>query len=547
MDGAPATDARAPVIVVENFPALGRLVAFRFIEWVLENPEGVVSLPTGKTPQHFIDWVVRLLGSWDEPETRALLEEGGIDPSSRPSGVRMDGLRFVQIDEFYPIPPTQHNSFFYYVNSFYLRPSEDGGFGLDPARALLIDCSKIGLSQGQSLRSVWPDMKVDLSLRLREARTQLEETQKCALERIDQWCSDYEARVRELGGIGFFLGGIGPDGHVAFNVRGADHFSTTRLTASNYPTQAAAASDLGGIKTARSRHVITIGLGTITWNPACTAVIMASGAAKAGIVAASIESSPDVRYPATALQKLARARFYLTAGAASELASRRRALVVAHEHVDDETRERILIDLAVRTGKRLVDLADADLDGDPLAGELARRRPEGLKRLAEMTRDALVGRIERGAARLEDTRFLHTEPHHDDLMIGCLPAIVRNSRHASNRHHFATMTSGFTAVTNDYMRRRLSGAASFLASREFEELDAAGYFDPSDLHARNRDVWQYLDGVAACDDDTRDEGAARRLLRDLAELTGNGDPADLREEIDSLVEYVGEAYPGKKD
>ena len=34
-------------IVVENFPGLGKLAAMRFIEWVQEHPEGVISLPTG--------------------------------------------------------------------------------------------------------------------------------------------------------------------------------------------------------------------------------------------------------------------------------------------------------------------------------------------------------------------------------------------------------------------------------------------------------------------------------------------------------------------
>ncbi|MHC4284804.1 MAG: hypothetical protein ACYSWZ_17805, partial [Planctomycetota bacterium] len=46
-------------IVVENFPALGKLAAMRFIEWVQSNPGGVISLPTGKTPEHFIKWVQR--------------------------------------------------------------------------------------------------------------------------------------------------------------------------------------------------------------------------------------------------------------------------------------------------------------------------------------------------------------------------------------------------------------------------------------------------------------------------------------------------------
>lgn len=43
-----------PYLVVENFPKLGLLTALRFLEWVSENPDGVISLPTGKTPEHFI-------------------------------------------------------------------------------------------------------------------------------------------------------------------------------------------------------------------------------------------------------------------------------------------------------------------------------------------------------------------------------------------------------------------------------------------------------------------------------------------------------------
>ena len=63
------------------------------------------------------------------------------------------------------------------------------------------------------------------------------------------------------------MGGIGPDGHIAFNVRGSDSNSTTRLTLTNFETQATAAIDLGGIEISRNRlKVITIGLGTITHN-----------------------------------------------------------------------------------------------------------------------------------------------------------------------------------------------------------------------------------------------------------------------------------------
>ena len=101
------------VIEVENFPLLGKLTAFRFIEWVLKNPDGVISLPTGKTPEHFIKWVMRILERWDQADIRTQCEAYGIPTARRPV---MDGLRFVQIDEFYPMDATQQNSFNWYVN-----------------------------------------------------------------------------------------------------------------------------------------------------------------------------------------------------------------------------------------------------------------------------------------------------------------------------------------------------------------------------------------------------------------------------------------------
>jgi len=97
------------VIVVDNFPALGKLAALRFIEWVQQNAGGAVALPTGKTPEHFIKWVKYFLRHWDEPKARQELETGGIDPAIKPD---TKSLHFVQIDEFYPIHPQQQNSFY---------------------------------------------------------------------------------------------------------------------------------------------------------------------------------------------------------------------------------------------------------------------------------------------------------------------------------------------------------------------------------------------------------------------------------------------------
>lgn len=530
---------KIPTIVVDNFPALGKLAALRFIEWAQNNPGGVISLPTGKTPEHFIKWVEHFLQNFNTPEARAEFEKNGIDPAKRPN---MQSLYFVQIDEFYPINPQQHNSFYFYVNEYYLE-----GFGLDPQKALLIDCSKLGMSKGETLQTVWPDNEVDLSLRFRPGHTNLERTQKRVLEHVDQWCLEYEDRIRKLGGIGFFLGGIGPDGHIGFNVSGSDHHSTTRLTPTNYETQAAAATDLGGIEISRKRLVITIGLGTITYNPECAAIIIAAGEAKAGIIASAVQSEKHILYPASVLQNLPNARFYITQGAAKLLTERQFHLLKNVEAASEEDVEKLLVDLAVKKRKRLIDLDQKDFAADRLAAELLNKRSENWKDLVQTVQTNLITKIEKGARTLKDTRFFHTEPHHDDIMLGYLPYVVRHVRDASNTHFFACLTGGFTAVTNQYMLGHLQRLSRFIDSAEFAGLIQNGYFDDDNDTGRNRDVWRYLDGVASASEIVKDEGTARRLLRNLIQLFDEHDLSNLKNRITELRHYFETQYPGKKD
>lgn len=534
----PPTEKMA-VITVSNFPALGKLAAMRFLEWTQDHPDGVISLPTGKTPEHFIKWVTHLLATWDAPETRKTLEESGVDPARRPE---MRGLSFVQIDEFYPIRPEQHNSFYYYVNKYYLQ-----GFGLDPAKALLINCAKIGLREGETLDGVWPDSRIDLGLRNRRATTALERVQQSVLRRLDEYCLEYEDRIRSLGGIGFFLGGIGPDGHIGFNIRGSDHYSTTRLMATNYETQAASATDLGGMEAARAKLVITIGLKTITFNPQCAAIILAAGEAKAGVVADAVQGPTSVLIPSSALRTLPNARFYVTLGAARNLAARQQDILVRSGLATDEQVEAAVIDLALAKQKRIRDLSERDARSDPRMAAILSLRNEPFGELAALVERQLVHKIEAGSATRRGTRFLHTEPHHDDLMLGMLPAIVRNIRDASNVHHFATLTSGFTAVTNRHMIRHLAALERYIKTPDFLRLHTEGYFSPANAHGRNRDVWLYLDGIAARDDAMRDEGSARRLLRNLIAVYDESDLEGICHRMQELLHYFQTVYPGKRD
>jgi glucosamine-6-phosphate deaminase len=391
-------------------------------------------------------------------------------------------------------------------------------------------------------------MKVDLSLRVRQPANEQEILQKKVLAGIDQWCQNYEDSIRSLGGIGFFLGGIGPDGHIGFNVRGSDHHSTTRLTETNYETQAAAATDLGGIEISRNRLVITIGLGTITYNRNCTALVIAAGASKAGVVADAMQQKKNIQSPATVLHDLPNARFYLTMGAAEFLQERQTHVMSKPENpMTDEQFNHIIIDCALKNNKRIVDLTEADINADPFGRLLISKRREDLGKLTRMVRDSLITKIEAGAQSRTNCHFLHTEPHHDDIMLGYLPAVVRHVRSATNLHFFATLTSGFTAVTNQYVAKLLTALRPYLDTKEFKQLRDEGYFNLTDIRYKNRDLWRYLDGVAANDPLICADGASRRLLRCLTEVFDETDLSNLKDRIDELLHYFQSEYPGKKD
>jgi glucosamine-6-phosphate deaminase len=269
-----------PYITVESFPKLGLLSALSFIEWVSENPNGVVSLPNGKTAQYFIHYTHLILDNWDNKQGQELLEKYGLKGIQKPG---MGNLQFVQMGDFYPISSEQHNSLYNFAKVNYIE-----GFGLNRENSLLIKSEDIKLADDKHFLEVFPDYNIDLSLRFREAKTAMEKIQQESIFKIDNWCTNYENQVREKGGIGFFLGGIGPDGHIAFNTQGTDHFSTTRLTKTNFETQAVLAADLGGIEVSRNRLVITVGLGTIGFNPKAKTIIYAAGEA----IADTIKNSP---------------------------------------------------------------------------------------------------------------------------------------------------------------------------------------------------------------------------------------------------------------
>ncbi|MDY6327846.1 MAG: hypothetical protein SPL42_02295 [Bacteroidales bacterium] len=527
------SETNVPYIVVDNFPTLGLLTALRFIEWVGKNPEGVISLPTGKTPEYFIRWVRKMLDEWDTDHGRSFREKNGLFMDRKPI---LSGLRFVQIDEFYPINPAQHNSFYNYVHKFYVE-----NFGLDAEKGLFINCDTITLAGGRHFSEVFPDNKVDLTLRYREAKTQMERLQQDSIFRIDEWCSGYERKVREMGGIGFFLGGIGPDGHIAFNVRGSDFYSTTRLTATNFETAAAAAGDLGGIEVSRFRPVITIGLDTITCNPEAVAIIFAAGEAKAEMVRLALECPPSNSYPASSLHKLPNARFYLTAGAASML----------HDSVlryytktpwNQEKTDRAIINLC----KNIDKFSDKLTHEDIMRDEFCKMIPESENCPVQKSMESIVAKIERGMEPVKGKVIYNTAPHHDDILLGMLPYINHIAGDSTNELHFSIMTSGFNAVTNSFLVQHLTNTLNLLRNNEIQMTSYPDFFDSGYLIKREKDVYHSLIKIASQQRTEFLRGFAHRLVRDIVEIWAVKSVEELDSKIVELISFTKSCYDGQK-
>jgi glucosamine-6-phosphate deaminase len=523
-----------PYLTVDNFPKLGLLTACRFLEWAAANPQGVISLPTGKTPEFFIKWTQYLLENWDSKKGKDIREKYGLGATKKPV---LKDLTFVQIDEFYPISSSQHNSFYDYVNKFYIQ-----GFGLSKEKAILINSDEIPLANGLSYKEVFPDLKVDLSLRFRDPQNELEKIQQESIYKIDQWCGQYEQRIRDLGGIGFFLGGIGPDGHIAFNTRGSHIYSVTRLTETNFETQAVAAGDLGGIEVSANRLVITIGLDTIVYNPEAVAIIIAAGEAKAGIVRDSLETPMNNVFPATVLQKLKNGRFYLTKGAAVKLTDSLDSYYQKGEWTFEKT-ERAVIELCKKLNKYGHRLKLSDLKAD----KYCKLIPDLSEETVSLVMKSVEDKLAKGLEQEKDQRLLHTGPHHDDISLGILPHITNQLHEPSNEAHFSVLTSGFTAVTNTFVIDTLQHTKKLLDDNKIQMVNYEDFFEVGYSLKTDKDVYHFLTNVASENAEARKRGLCHRVVRALVIIYEVKNKTQLRETINDVISILRKSYDGEKN
>jgi len=113
-------------------------------------------------------------------------------------------------------------------------------------------------------------------------------------------CAAYEEAIKAVGGIELFLGGIGTDGHIAFNEPGSSIHSRTRVKTLAYETIVANARFFGGDIKKVPKMALTVGVGTIL--DAREVLVIVTGQHKAAALEKCIEQGVNHMWTLSAIQ-----------------------------------------------------------------------------------------------------------------------------------------------------------------------------------------------------------------------------------------------------
>jgi glucosamine-6-phosphate deaminase len=276
-------------------------------------------------------------------------------------------------------------------------------------------------------------------------------------EDLQQYCIDYEMKIKDYGGLDFQLLGIGRTGHIGFNEPGSHVNSGTRSITLDHLTRVDAASSFLGIDNV-PRKAITMGIGTV--KNARRIVLLGWGISKAEIIKKTIEGEISSRVPATYLQQHNNTTFVLDTEASSELTRVKTPWLVKSVIWTEELKLKAVAWLSELTQKPFLKLTDKDYNDNGMSSVLTEEGTAyhlNIKMFNKM-QQTITGwpggkpnaddtyRPER--ATPERKRIIIFSPHPDDDVIsmgGTFDRLVEQGHDV----HIAYQTSGNIAVSNE--------------------------------------------------------------------------------------------------
>ncbi|MFM2483937.1 glucosamine-6-phosphate deaminase [Celerinatantimonas yamalensis] len=116
---------------------------------------------------------------------------------------------------------------------------------------------------------------------------------------LEQECQDYEEKIRQHGKINLFMGGVGIDGHIAFNEPGSSLASRTRIKTLTRETREANARFFDSIDEV-PHMALTVGVGTVL--DAEEVLVLVDGGHKAQALQAAVEGCVNHLWTISAMQ-----------------------------------------------------------------------------------------------------------------------------------------------------------------------------------------------------------------------------------------------------
>lgn len=114
-------------------------------------------------------------------------------------------------------------------------------------------------------------------------------------------CNNFEDMIKEAGGVELFIGGIGPDGHIAFNEPGSSLVSRTRVKTLAQDTLEANARFFENDISKVPNKALTVGVGTVMDSK--EVMILITGAHKAFALYKAIEEGINHMWTVSAFQQ----------------------------------------------------------------------------------------------------------------------------------------------------------------------------------------------------------------------------------------------------
>jgi len=117
---------------------------------------------------------------------------------------------------------------------------------------------------------------------------------------LEAECRRFEEKIKSYGGIDLFMGGVGPDGHIAFNEPGSSLTSRTRMKTLTRDTIVANSRFFNNNTDLVPKTALTVGVGTIM--DARSVMLIVNGLNKARALRHGVEEGVTQQWTISALQ-----------------------------------------------------------------------------------------------------------------------------------------------------------------------------------------------------------------------------------------------------